>query len=335
MMIRVILEPRGACTERLHSDTLFGLLCWAVRMVHGNARLEGLLAGFAEGRPPFLLSSAFPYRQLAAAAGARPAREFFLPVPRLPLPAGRDGTERADCKEFRRCEWMPWGEFVALAAGRTTLARFLAEGAWRRWRAPALAGRLRLRARIDRLNGATTGAGTLFAAPELWVQGGGLYFLVQPAAEPAADWLAGAVGFLNDFGWGGQNSIGLGRLEGRLEPADELPAPASPARLVTLSLYHPRADELELLRAAAARYELVRRKGKVGGHFLHTPELDTQDFWKRAVMMVAPGSTFPPLAGRRWYGDNPIVKGRDDGLPFDVQQYGYALTAALAAAEGE
>lgn len=60
-MKTVYLEPKATFKTDLQSDTLFGLICWGIRQVFSEQKLEELLAQFAAGTPPFLLSSAFPF----------------------------------------------------------------------------------------------------------------------------------------------------------------------------------------------------------------------------------------------------------------------------------
>ena len=183
----------------------------------------------------------------------------------------------------------------------------------------------RLRNTIDRLSGTTDGTGTLFTAPEYWVEEGGLYFLLMGEETGVVE---SSLAFLEDFGWGGGNAVGHGQFQTWVEEGAIFTEASDPDRFVTLSLYHPTSTELTYYRQGEVWYELARRKGKVGGHFL----LHVSDFWKRSVLMFVPGSSFPLFPGQQMYGDNPIVKGRDDGLPFEVQQLGYAFTAAMKTA---
>lgn len=315
------LDPRGPFKNELHSDTLFGLLCWAIRQVFSEAQLVGLLSRFKAGEPPFLISSAFPYRQ----EGER--REHFLPRPLL-RPASFDGLsdreEMRQRKEFKRARWILADQFAEFLQGRLTEQQYYESGAWKSMRSPRVRRVDRLRSRIDRLSGTTDGEGILFASPEYWVEGGGLYFLLK---GPETEIVEKSLAFLEDFGWGGGNAAGYGQFRTRVEEGTLFAEAAEPNRFVTLSLYHPTAAELAHYQQGEIWYELVRRKGKVGGHFLQAG-----DFWKRSMLMFAPGSTFPLIPGHSVYGDNPIAKGKEDGLPFEVQQFGYAFTAAMKAA---
>ena len=73
----VYLKPRGALAGEIHSDTLFGAICWAIRMLYGASYLEEMLTDFGK-HPKFVLSSAFPY-------GYRDGVKVrFYPKPLLP-----------------------------------------------------------------------------------------------------------------------------------------------------------------------------------------------------------------------------------------------------------
>lgn len=315
-MKAIYLESRGAYRNELHSDTLFGLICWAIREVFSEARLVELLEAFAAGQPPFLISSAFPRAQ-----DGKP----FLPRPQLqpPQPVGEQ-EEAQRLKRYKRLRYIPAEHFNQFVQGGYSERSYYASGDWREVEdevedlVPQRTDRLR--STIDRLSGTTDGEGTLFAGTE-YRAGSGLYFLLDGAE---AELVENALRFLEDFGWGGGNSVGYGHFAATVGESPLGEPVAAPDRFVTLSLYHPRPEELTHFRTGEAWYELTVRKGKVGGHFLAAG-----DFWKRSVLMFAPGSTFSAMAEKQVYGRNPIVKGRQDGLPFDVQQFGYAFAVGM------
>lgn len=62
----IYLKPLSGYATPLRSDTLWGLLCWGIRHLWGDDGKEGLTAfldACNEGRPPFVVSSAFPYKR--------------------------------------------------------------------------------------------------------------------------------------------------------------------------------------------------------------------------------------------------------------------------------
>lgn len=66
-------------TDILHSDTLFGAICWSYLHLYGRDELEALLENFETRDPPFLISSAFVYYEKDS------SRTYFFPKPMLPI----------------------------------------------------------------------------------------------------------------------------------------------------------------------------------------------------------------------------------------------------------
>lgn len=314
-MKRIYLSPRSTYRTALHSDTLFGCVCWAIREVFSEARLEGLLKRFASGDPPFQLSSAFPFRDEST------GRTHFYPRPMLPpaeleTPKNMDEAERQ--KRFRKVKWVTEETFGKFASGAWHEADYYASGAWDADGPQLMAVEVQHNT-IDRLSGGTTPSGQLYSLTEYAISNGGLYF----SLDGETDAVEGAFGFLSHFGIGGDSSLGKGQFEIEVTDA-ELPVTTEGAdRFMTLSLYAPRESEMATVRSDGAWYNLTVRKGKVGGPFLRVA-----DFWKKSLAMFAEGSTFP-MDEPKTFGHNPIVKGIADGLPFDVQHYGYAFQVPI------
>lgn len=310
-MKRIYLKPRSTYRTALHSDTLFGCVCWAIREVFSEARLEGLLKRFASGDPPFQLSSAFPFRDEST------ERTHFYPRPTLPpaeleTPKNRDEAERQ--KRFRKVKWVTEETVGKFASGAWHEADYYASGAWEADGPQEMVVEVQHNT-IDRLSGGTTPSGQLYSLTEYAISNGGLYFWL----DGETDAVEGAFGFLSHFGIGGDSSLGKGQFEIEVTDA-ELPVTTAGAdRFMTLSLYAPKRSEMATVRSDGAWYNLTVRKGKVGGPFLRVA-----DFWKKSLAMFAEGSTFP-MDDLKTFGHNPIVKGIADGLPFDVQHYGYAF----------
>ena len=310
-MKRIYLKPRSTYRTALHSDTLFGCVCWAIREVFSESRLEGLLKRFASGDPPFQLSSAFPFRDAAD------GRTHFYPHPMLQpaeLETSQKLAEAERQKRFRKVKWVTEATLGKFASGAWNEGDYYASGAWQADGPQLMAVEVQHNT-IDRLSGGTTPSGQLYSLTEYAVSDGGLYFWL----DGETDVVEGAFGFLTHFGIGGDSSLGKGRFEIEVTDA-ELPVTTADAdRFMTLSLYAPRESEMDAVRSDGAWYNLTVRKGKVGGPFLRVA-----DFWKKSLTMFAEGSTFP-IDGPKTFGHNPIVKGIADGLPFDVQHYGYAF----------
>ena len=312
-MKRIYLTPRSTYRTDLRSDTLFGCLCWAIREVFSEAELEALLGRFAGGDPPFRISSAFPFRD------GEDGRAHFYPRP-LVAPADlgtpKNATDATRQKRFRKNRWVSETAFQKSADGTWNEVDYYAWGDWEN-NGPRLVSAEVQHNAIDRLSGGTTPSGTLYSLTEHAAPDGGLFFLVDGETNV----VEGALGFLQHLGFGGDSSLGKGRFDISVADAGPLGARDGGDGILTLSLYAPRPDEIDAIRNGW--YDLVIRKGKVGGPFLRV-----EDFWKRSVTMLAEGSTFP-LSGPGPFGHNPVVKGPEDGLPFEVQHYGYAFAVPI------
>lgn len=108
-LCRFTLTPLGSWASRLASDTLYGLVCWLVAEMEGEAACREITAAFLENDPPFLLSSAMPADYLPMPALPAPGRQKFRE-----LAASRgDQTEKAlfeilcKFKKFRKQPWLP------------------------------------------------------------------------------------------------------------------------------------------------------------------------------------------------------------------------------------
>ena len=74
----VYLYPQSGFKTELRSDTLWGLICWAIRNLYGNDALENFIQSYNTGKPEFVISSTFPFMQ-----ENKEITEFF-PRPFLP-----------------------------------------------------------------------------------------------------------------------------------------------------------------------------------------------------------------------------------------------------------
>ena len=91
--LRITLKPLTALGTPLAGDTLFGQLCWALLMRHGEAALDDLLYGYTEGHPFAVVSDAFA--------------QGMLPRPTVPdFILGIRPVDAAARKAQRRLQWL-------------------------------------------------------------------------------------------------------------------------------------------------------------------------------------------------------------------------------------
>lgn len=223
-------------------DTLFGQLCWALALRHGESALERALQGYTEGHPFAVLSDAFP-------AG-------WLPRPTLPdHAAGLPEVDPKQRKAWRRRQWLP-------AAGvHQPVAQWLQ--APRDEKIPWAREAMRTQNSINRLTG-TTGHGQF--APR---QVGQIAFEPQARLEVhvvhdperlGADELRALVADIGATGFGRDASTGLGKFE--IERVAERPAGKGTRHAMTLA---PCAFDPGSIDAQGSWWLPLTRFGRHGG----------------------------------------------------------------------
>lgn len=266
-------------SEIVHSDTLFGALCWCWTLLTGQEP-EEFLRPFHEGRPPFVFSSAFPFW------------EEMLFVPRPPVSLAVEGDEEfkrdvqkasfLSCRAIeemsrrtlsqRELKLLAHKRLLALASEAEQLDD-VDKDPWTVMQVPRVA--------IDRVRSASE----IFHAGRLvFSESSGLYLLVRildPNAV-ATKKLQSLFRLMGDEGLGGERSCGYGFFEPEF-PKNTLDLPQTPAKLL-LSLYNPKdAEELERFDLSRSAYRLMRRRSWVFS--VHAKNLQPQ-----AVNFFAEGS---------------------------------------------
>ena len=241
--------------EFVHSDTLSAALCLAWRDVFGAD--DGTLFK----KPPFLVSSAFPYIRDV----------LFFPIPVWDIWKGVDIGRR---KAVKAVKWLSRSLLEDVLHGKqldidtvVILPRGLAmtEEEFRRcgiglmyqaWHVGE-----RQRVHVDRLGQQAQG-GLFFFALQFFAADAGLYFLVEmdSALRHKFD---SALEYLGDTGLGADRSSGLGHFHIRKKQTVSLRLPETTEHYLSLSLYNPSLNEnLEVLFKDGA-YTLLNRSGWV------------------------------------------------------------------------
>ncbi|MBO1270822.1 hypothetical protein J3L11_04055 [Shewanella sp. 4t3-1-2LB] len=94
-LLQCQLRTESAFATPVVGDTLFGHLCWAIRMRFGNERLESLLAGYTDDHPFLVVSDMIP--------------DGVLPRPTMPqfLLSNESTSDVALRKTLKAKRWMP------------------------------------------------------------------------------------------------------------------------------------------------------------------------------------------------------------------------------------
>lgn len=358
--------------REIGSDTIFGALCWAYRLLYGRRALErDWIEPSAHGEPPFLLSSAFPFAEVAA----REVLYLPLPQPSPPPPAEElEAIERG--KLFAKLRFVTADLFEGLIRGELTPARISAalssaeDYQWEGELAEFLAGSGFLvprgyveeaythflgrafndaearRRTVAALTGFRRSAEImrntvdrlrgaveegLYWMEETFFQGGGLYFLLESRGVER-ERLEAVLRFLGDKGLGGESSTGHGQFSFEVAERSPFSEPQEGERLLTLSLYYPTAEEWERLSAdEGSYYALEKRRGQVENAYV-----GAADIRKRAVIFLAEGSLFPQEEGKSVYGESPVVKRAGEWAEgFDVLQFGFAYPVRFVGGGGD
>ena len=115
----VWLIPQSGYVTDLRSVTLWGTICWGIRYLWGEPALEGFIKRSQDGRPDFVISSAFPFKQQGK------TRTPFFPNPLLLAP-DVDSADEIDLalvkyrlrKKLKDIEYLSLSDFQDMLHGR-------------------------------------------------------------------------------------------------------------------------------------------------------------------------------------------------------------------------
>ena len=275
-----------------HSDTVFSCLINAYSQLHsGNPKaVNNLLAPFHKGKPPFRISSAFPFKK------SETDIRYYLPRPLVdPLAfydhRGGQNARKNYGKLIRNLPLVSIEKFRAywLGEGQTRMGRQDLEAAKQEVRNFCCISTIRPQHTRDRLTDATAiyHTGLVYFASN-----SGLYFLVEINDTSLLSWdeLWRVLDLAGTNGLGGRRSHGNGAFEVRddtIETLDETWQDLFKQEhngCVTLSLYRPKPQTLKSLNPIA--YQLVPRQG-----WCYSSVTPTQ-MKRKSVTMFGEGSVF-------------------------------------------
>ena len=297
------------CAESVASDTLFSALANAWLTLYGKASLERMLKGFCEvpQKPPFLISSAFPYFDT----------QYFFPKPLV-----KPERLEEDTSEAKRLKDAP----------------FLSSDVFKNWTGGALQDKdlkwtletdlskteVLPRLRLDRLDMASN---LYFCGQVSFPKEGGLYFLAE-GTQQRLDELSEVLSFLGGLGLGGERSLGFGRFTAQGEditdkhtlaflwPKDDKVRNT----FLTLSLYYPSQAEMDCFGkdpSKLAGYQLVERGGWVDSPSLRSP------LRKKSCRLFTEGSVFHKQP------QGCLINVTPESAPHQVYRYGFAFPVGI------
>jgi CRISPR-associated protein Csm4 len=275
-LFRVRIIPESPWRTPWQSDTLFGLLCWMCARTEGDDVLRReVIEPALDGRPPFVLSDAFP--------------GDWLPVPAVvrlvDWPVGARKT-------VKRARWLAAEAFRGVQGGeQPALAELVAAAGVREY--------TQLRNNLSRASNTTAQGGGLFPTEEA-VLGTDLE---ERPLEYLTVYVRVAEGFIEHFsqllkesaswGFGADRSAGKGqfRLGSELEPTDHLDVPAGADGCVVLSTFQPAATD-----PTDGAWEAFTKYGKLG------PDFGLENIFKRPMILFRPGACFRAPRPQGWLG---------------------------------
>jgi len=326
-MKAVYLYPNTTFATEFRSDTLYGLLLVAIKNVYGEELLLDMLEQFDSGKPPFVLSSAFPF--VASNTGEI---VHYLPKPlNTNFNTGNLAKEDVDkLKKFKKVDLISKDIFEKIINGELSEKEYFNNGNWDKISKPLKTVNV-LKTSIDRLTGSTLeleGRGQLHYSEEYYIESdtkfevigsesrNGLYFIVQSNDE-VFQYIEGGLRFLQHFGLGGDNSSGKGYFSVEISSFDIRHPDSSDAKTI-LSLLSPNANELDMIEnhkdLCAYKYEV--RRGHIGKHFVNSTQ-----YKKEGVTVFTEGSILP-LPDKNAPGSTRIVANVED---ISIRYIGYAL----------
>lgn len=306
------------------ADTLFSALCTAWRWLYGVDSLQNdLLAPFADGqKPPFLLTSAFPF------AGD----VLFFPKP---MSRARIEVAPKHEKKWRSVQYWSLQAFTRWAEGaelkfeppkdeeeplcwlldeeREGIRSFVDEetGALRPWKKCTVP-----RVTLDRI---TSASQIWFFGEVVFRQGAGLWCAIRYDESSLRSRVEACLRLLGDTGLGGERGSGFGLFELEIVEKSLLPEARDTGYVVTLSPCCPDAQQMSNLLDDRCAYSLIPRRGWIG-----SPE--GGNLRRKTVWMFQEGAVLRSPAGAVL---GRLVNVKPDPCPHDVWRYGYAFTVGV------
>ena len=305
----VRIYPKTNIHTFLYSDTLWGNLIYAYRLVYGIEETSKLLEKFFTSEIPFKVSSIFPFEIVKNGVEEI---IYYLPKPLMNIKRREvnNPEEMTYMKEFKKIRYVDKNIFEAFLKGEIDdnilFERFLG---WKKdlnenykfKYKESLNPTYYLHNSIDRMNSSTLqaeGRGQLYWEEEFNIFGNsliesGIYFLIDGENTSLIE---APLRLLSDIGIGGNKSIGKGSFDFIIEDF-AFNQPTNHNSYICLSLFQPNYSEMEILKNENENmyYDITTRFGKVSKDF----NLQFQD--KNPVTCFTEGSSFfvtQPLIGR-------------------------------------
>lgn len=295
----------------LHSDTLFGAICFAMEQIYGEEKLIDIIKKFSD-KPPFLLSSTFP------CINYDKEKIYFLPKPIDSIEKTGSYSKYIDAfKNLDSVKYVTKDIFNDWINDRIDGSYILQNMAKYNVKMGLLFPKEKQlkfsiknsdvsRNQINRLNDSTS----IYYFSGYHCKNVNLFFMIRIYDEEYESLLKGALRFLRDRGFGQDISVGKGEFDiGEFSENAILELPKNQKRFITLSRYIPSVDEYNMFKVRKeVFYDICAKRGRsLNGSI------------KKQVHFFTEGSTFPNLKNST-YGRILHVqeKSVEYGLAFNV-----------------
>lgn len=270
-LFRFHIVPESAWRTPWQSDTLSGLLCGSIARLGGSETLRReVVAPALAGRPPFVVSDAFP--------------DDWLPVPAFARLLHWSPELR---KPVKRARWISRESFIRLQRGQPISVHDMIPHS-------GFHESIHLHTTINRTTLTTSNGGNLYPREETLLAAGRERLTVYVRlADTFRELFWGALRELATGGFGADRSAGKGQfhLDGELERSDDLDRNDDATGRLVLSTFQPNAGD-----PTDGAWDAFTKYGKLG------PEFGLENVFKRPLVLIKPGASFPTRDTRGWIG---------------------------------
>jgi len=298
----------------IHSDTLFGAICNAIKLLYGMEEVEKIINSFKEGKPPFLISSAFIYVDDI----------YTLPLP-LSLNWKNYFSDFDIVKQLKKIKFITKSIFEDIVQEESNIRRYI-EIEKQKDHVEINGIKKGILFPIDEypdmdiyvtteiprvvLDRITNASNIYYFGEVQFSKKCGFYFLIDFRDKSIRKKFKAAINLLGDEGIGGKRSSGKGLFKPKFEKIQfDLP---NSDNFVALSLIYPKKDELTPI--IKGFYELLLRGGWAYSS-------DLKDIRRKTIRMIAEGSV---LRGKITGKIIDVTPGREE-LPHQLYRYGHSF----------
>ncbi|MCS7250736.1 MAG: hypothetical protein NZ608_07480 [candidate division WOR-3 bacterium] len=329
-LYRILLKPKGIIEKIPSSETIFGALCWGIRIVYSEEELITLLNNFKDSSKKFIPSSAFPLLKFKNNNGCL----YCYPNLILPDPSSKEMINLAqrytpkisnnideiqyskrliisEYKKFKEIKYLSETLFKRLVNGEKIIKLYeeylnerlkIIEGILlasedfdKIENEKLMEKRTLLRNKIDRLSFSTVPSGDVYYEEVVYLNSEilQLYFLLL---TDDINFFIPIFRWLSDTGIGGNRTVGKGYYEIEVKEEVNLFQNVDSNIFISLSKYLPEEGEIDW-RSENNYYKLLSYQPRVDTMFFKGGE-----FIKNRITYFSEGSILQAKEKKEYYG---------------------------------